>query len=67
MALARNVRTKAEVDVALEAARKAGGEILKPAEEAFWGGYSGYFADPDDHPWEVAYNPHVQHTAAFET
>jgi catechol 2,3-dioxygenase-like lactoylglutathione lyase family enzyme len=58
IALARNVRTKAEVDAALEAARKAGAKILKPAEQAFWGGYSGYFADPDDHPWEVAYNPH---------
>ncbi len=55
---ARNVQTKAEVDAALEAARKAGAKILKPAEQAFWGGYSGYFADPDDHPWEVAYNPH---------
>ena len=56
--LACNVGTKAEVDAALEAARKAGAKILKPAQEAFWGGYSGYFADPDGHPWEVAYNPH---------
>jgi hypothetical protein len=52
------VGTKAEVDAALEAARKAGAKILKPAQEAFWGGCSGYFADPDGHPWEVAYNPH---------
>ena len=58
IALARNVRTKAEVDTALDAARAAGAKILKPAQEAFWGGYSGYFADPDGHPWEVAYNPH---------
>ena len=34
-----------------------GGCILKPAQEVFWGGYSGYFADPDGHPWEVAWNP----------
>jgi uncharacterized glyoxalase superfamily protein PhnB len=56
--LARNMRTKAAVDAALEAARKAGATILKHAQEVFWGGYSGYFADPDGHPWEVAYNPH---------
>jgi catechol 2,3-dioxygenase-like lactoylglutathione lyase family enzyme len=56
--LARNVRSKAEVDAALEVAKKAGAAILKPAQEAFWGGYSGYFADPDGYPWEVAYNPH---------
>jgi catechol 2,3-dioxygenase-like lactoylglutathione lyase family enzyme len=56
--VARNVGTKAEVDAALDAARAAGAKILKPAQEAFWGGYSGYFADPDSHPWEVAYNPH---------
>jgi uncharacterized protein len=56
--VARNVGTKAEVDAALEAARNAGAKILKSAQEVFWGGYSGYFADPDGHPWEVAYNPH---------
>lgn len=55
---ARNVGSKSEVDAALEVARGAGATILKPALEAFWGGYSGYFADPDGHPWEVAYNPH---------
>jgi catechol 2,3-dioxygenase-like lactoylglutathione lyase family enzyme len=64
IALARNVRTKAEVDAALEAARRAGAKVLKPAQEAFWGGYSGYFADPDGHPWEVAYNPHWKLDAA---
>jgi hypothetical protein len=42
----------------LDEARAAGGTILKPAEGAFWGGYSGYFADPDGHAWEVAWNPH---------
>jgi uncharacterized glyoxalase superfamily protein PhnB len=56
--LARNVASKAEVDAALEVAKQAGATIVKPAHEAFWGGYSGYFADPDGHAWEVAYNPH---------
>jgi uncharacterized glyoxalase superfamily protein PhnB len=56
--LAHNVRTREEVDAVLDRARKAGARILKPAEDAFWGGYSGYFADPDGHPWEVAWNPH---------
>jgi uncharacterized glyoxalase superfamily protein PhnB len=58
LTLARNVASKSEVDAALATAKKAGGTLLKPAQEAFWGGYSGYFADPDGHPWEVAYNPH---------
>jgi catechol 2,3-dioxygenase-like lactoylglutathione lyase family enzyme len=56
--LAWNLRAKAEVDAALIVAEKAGAKILKTAREVFWGGYSGYFADPDGHPWEVAYNPH---------
>jgi catechol 2,3-dioxygenase-like lactoylglutathione lyase family enzyme len=56
--LARNVGSPAEVDAALDTARRAGASILKPAQGAFWGGYSGYFADPDGHPWEVAFNPH---------
>lgn len=56
--LARNVGTKAEVDQLLALAQQAGGRVLKSAQEVFWGGYSGYFADPDGHPWEVAYNPH---------
>jgi uncharacterized protein len=55
--LAHNARTKEDVDRVLEDAAKAGAKILKPAEEVFWGGYSGYFADPDGHPWEVAWNP----------
>lgn len=58
VALAHNVRTREEVDTVLDLARRAGARILKPAEDAFWGGYSGYFADPDGHPWEVAWNPH---------
>jgi len=57
IALAYNVRERAEVDGVLAEAQAAGGRILKPAQDAFWGGYSGYFADPDGHPWEVAWNP----------
>ncbi len=57
IALALNMRSKAEVDAVLAEAESAGATILKPAEDAFWGGYSGYFADPDGHPWEVAWNP----------
>jgi catechol 2,3-dioxygenase-like lactoylglutathione lyase family enzyme len=56
--LAYNVRERADVDATLEEARAAGATILKPAEDVFWGGYSGYFADPDGHPWEIAWNPH---------
>jgi len=56
--LAQNVGSKAEVDVAIADAVKAGASLLKPAADTFWGGYSGYFADPDGHPWEVAYNPY---------
>jgi catechol 2,3-dioxygenase-like lactoylglutathione lyase family enzyme len=57
IALAYNTRTREEVDQVLAEAEAAGATILKPAHEAFWGGYSGYFADPDGHPWEVAWNP----------
>lgn len=53
--LAHNTKRKAEVDEVLEAAKKAGGTIEKPAGDTFWGGYSGYFSDPDGHLWEVAY------------
>ena len=57
MTLAYNARTRAEVDSVLEEAKTAGANILKPAQEAFWGGYSGYFSDPDGFLWEVAWNP----------
>ncbi len=56
-ALAYNVREKPEVDAVIAQAVAAGAKLLKPARDAFWGGYSGYFADPDGHPWEVAWNP----------
>lgn len=55
--IAHNARSEAEVDAVLAEAVDAGGKLLKPAEKVFWGGYSGYFADPDGHLWEVAYNP----------
>jgi catechol 2,3-dioxygenase-like lactoylglutathione lyase family enzyme len=58
IALAYNTRERAEVDAVLDEAEAAGGRIVKSAEQAFWGGYSGYFADPDGHLWEVAWNPH---------
>ena len=57
VALAWNCRSQAEVDAAIEAARRAGGDVRKPANATFWGGYAGYFADPDGHLWEVAHNP----------
>jgi catechol 2,3-dioxygenase-like lactoylglutathione lyase family enzyme len=56
-ALAYNARTRGEVDQVLAEAEAAGAKILKHAHEAFWGGYSGYFADPDNFLWEVAWNP----------
>ncbi len=57
MTLAMNVESRELVDEALAEAERAGGEVLQPARERFWGGYSGYFADPDGHAWEVAFNP----------
>ncbi len=57
VAIAHNVRSKEEVDRLLDEVERAGGTIVKPAEEAFWGGYSGYFSDLDGHLWEVAWNP----------
>jgi catechol 2,3-dioxygenase-like lactoylglutathione lyase family enzyme len=57
IALAYNTRSREEVDAVLDEARAAGATIPKPAEDASWGGYTGYFADPDGHLWEVAWNP----------
>lgn len=56
--LAHNVRTREDVDRTLAEAAAVGATIVKPAADAFWGGYSGYFADPDGFLWEVAWNPH---------
>lgn len=57
--LAHNTRDREAVDEVLAEAKTAGAEIVKPAAEAFWGGYSGYFRDLDGHLWEVAWNPHA--------
>ncbi|WP_139981724.1 VOC family protein [Nocardioides litoris] len=55
--LAHNVATREEVDAALAQARAAGAAVVSDAEERAWGGYTGYFADPDGHRWEIAWNP----------
>ena len=55
--LASNVSSRAAVDAAMAEARAAGASIVKPAQDTFWGGYAGYFQDPDGHLWEVAWNP----------
>jgi catechol 2,3-dioxygenase-like lactoylglutathione lyase family enzyme len=57
--LAHNVNSVPDVDAAMARAREAGAKIVKPAGKTFWGGYAGYFADPDDHLWEVAWNPQI--------
>lgn len=57
VALAQNVRSRAEVDEIMAAAEQAGATVTKPAEETFYGGYAGYFTDPDGHVWEIAHNP----------
>ena len=56
-ALAHNVRSPEEVDAVMNQAKSAGAVIAKPARDTFWGGYAGYFQDPDGHLWEVAWNP----------
>ncbi|MBW2372271.1 MAG: VOC family protein, partial [Deltaproteobacteria bacterium] len=55
--LAHNVRSREEADAVMAEALAAGATLVKPAQDVFWGGYSGYFADPDGHLWEVAWNP----------
>ncbi len=57
VALAQNVRSRAEVDEIMAAAERAGARVTKPAEETFYGGYAAYFTDPDGHVWEIAHNP----------
>jgi catechol 2,3-dioxygenase-like lactoylglutathione lyase family enzyme len=58
--LGHNVSSKAEVDAVMAQAKSAGAVIVKPAQETFWGGYAGYFQDPDHHLWEVVWNPQWQ-------
>jgi hypothetical protein len=55
--IGHNVSSKSEVDMVMEQAKRAGAVIVKPAHDTFWGGYAGYFQDPDSHLWEVAWNP----------
>ena len=57
LTLGQNVGSRREVDEVMARAAGAGARIVKPAQEAFWGGYSGYFQDPDGHLWEIAWNP----------
>ena len=57
-ALAHNVHSEEEVDEVMSQAIEAGATLVKQAQKVFWGGYSGYFRDPDGHLWEVAHNPH---------
>lgn len=58
--LACNQRSKQDVAAVIEAARAAGAEVLREASDVFWGGFVGYFADPEGHVWEVAWNPFSQ-------
>jgi len=58
VSIAHNVSSRAEVDAVMEEARRAGAASVKPAHDTFYGGYAGYFQDPDGHLWEVAFNPH---------
>ena len=55
--IGHNVSSKVEVDAVMEQAKRAGAVVVKPAQDTFWGGYAGYFQDPDGHLWEVAWNP----------
>ena len=60
-ALAHNTRSPAEVDALLAEVAAAGGQVVKPGQRTDWGGYAGYFADPDGFLWEVAWNPEFPH------
>ena len=60
LTIGHNVGSKGEVDEVMEQAKRAGAKIIKPAQETFWGGYAGYFKDPDDHLWEIAWNPEMR-------
>jgi predicted lactoylglutathione lyase len=60
MTIGHNVGSKEEVDLVVGQAKKAGANIVKPPESTFWGGYAGYFQDPDGHLWEVVWNPQYE-------
>lgn len=57
MTLGHNLASREQVDALVGAAEAAGGKVLKPPQEVFWGGYHSYFADPEGHIWEIAHNP----------
>lgn len=57
--LGHNVASKEEVDAVMAQARQAGAKVVKPAADTFWGGYAGYFQDPDGHLWEIVWNPQL--------
>ena len=59
LSIGYNVGSRGEVDSVMELAKTAGGRVTKKARETFWGGYAGYFQDPDGHLWEVAWNPQM--------
>jgi len=59
MTIGQNVNTREEVDDIMASALRAGAKTLKPAADTFWGGYAGYFQDPDGHVWEIVYNPEL--------
>ena len=60
--IGHNVGSKEEVDVVMEQAKRAGAKIIKAADNTFWGGYAGYFQDPDGHLWEIVWNPRMEIT-----
>lgn len=60
LTLGHNVASMQEVDAVMEQAKRAGAVIVKPAQQTFWGGYAGYFQDPDQHLWEIVWNPQFE-------
>jgi catechol 2,3-dioxygenase-like lactoylglutathione lyase family enzyme len=58
--IGHNVGSKKEVDAVMAQAKRAGAKITKPAGKTFWGGYAGYFQDPDGHLWEIVWNPRME-------
>ena len=60
LSIGHNVNSREEVDAVMAQAQRAGATIVKPAHETFWGGYAGYFQDPDGHLWEVVWNPQLR-------
>ena len=59
LTIGHNVASREEVDVVMAQAERAGATVIKPAADTFWGGYAGYFQDPDGHVWEAAWNPEM--------